>query len=232
MGDPREVTVPGNPVDVVMDFQPQAVSNVGTAKVVDKTVKVLNDTISVSADSGTQWIDGVKVKFTGIAYYAGTKLPAESKDVPKDAVKVGTVEITADTPGDYPATLKLDKPVKPGFVTWVWKMDKAAQDASVKEYIKGDWSDSYGLAAETTSVREQAKITANASVSEDAKAGSWKLLDAVTAKRASICSAWALVKPPWQAGPTTTSGSVGVTSTRAPSPSERSSSPSGSAAAT
>lgn len=74
-----------------------------------------------------------------------------------EPVVIATVRLTATGPGTYtsPAVVLPD----PGFVTWVWKVVKADQPPTWRDYVAGDWEDSYGLADETTSVRWPASIT-------------------------------------------------------------------------
>ncbi|WP_213283449.1 hypothetical protein [Cellulomonas hominis] len=151
--DPEEITAPGPAFDVVFDFQPVATSNVGDAKVVEAGEE-LSDTLTVSAKDDP-WVvlggDPVDVLFEGTAYATGLQPAAQAADVPADAPVVGTASFIADGPGEYTVTA----PALPQgqFVTWVWREVKANQPANLQPYIRGDWSDAYGIAEETTSVR-------------------------------------------------------------------------------
>jgi len=154
-GDPEEINKPGPPFKVIFDFQPQA-TTVADPKVGDDGT--ISDKVTVMADptyGDGKWvqIDGtyVPVTFEGTAYYLGERPAAETATVPEGAQVLGTATFTADKgPGEYSVTL--DKKSDPGFVTWVWKVVKANQGESAK-YVKADWSDTFGIANETQSIR-------------------------------------------------------------------------------
>ena len=154
-GDPEEINKPGPPFKVIFDFQPQA-TTVADPKVGDDGT--ISDKVTVMADptyGDGKWvqIDGtyVPVTFEGTAYYLGERPAAETAPVPEGAQVLGTATFTADKgPGEYSVTL--DKKSDPGFVTWVWKVVKANQGESAK-YVKADWSDTFGIANETQSIR-------------------------------------------------------------------------------
>lgn len=166
--DPVFEEKPGQPFRVFYDFQPVATSSVAEAgsKIVDHAATSLSDTIKVSADSNyslsPEWMyDGagnlVPVVFEGTAYYVGER-PAEAPgSVPEGAQVVGTTTVTATGPGTYTATITTDAPVDSQFVTWVWSVKKASQ-GDWASYVAADWSDSWGIADETTSVREKVEI--------------------------------------------------------------------------
>ncbi|WP_172119592.1 VaFE repeat-containing surface-anchored protein [Actinomyces faecalis] len=167
--DPQQVTKPGQPFRVFYDFQPVATSSVVDAgsKVVDHAATSLSDTIRVRADESysesPEWMyDGgepVPVVFKGTAYYVGQR-PAETPgEVPAGAQVVGSTTVTATGPGTYTATITAPdgQPIDSQFVTWVWEVVKADQ-GDYSSYVAGDWSDSWGLADETTSVRERVEV--------------------------------------------------------------------------
>lgn len=158
----------GTAIQVGTSFQPMLTSNVciGTDKcsrLVDGNTITDYLTVGVSADSEFKdWlkIDGkhIPVTFEGTAYSTG-KLPApEQNTIPAGAKVVGQTQFTANGPGNYEASVDVPNGTDPSFVTWVWKVDKASQGVNSK-YVSADWSDNYGLADETTSLRHTAKVT-------------------------------------------------------------------------
>lgn len=155
--------VGGNPsvtFEVARDFQPVAASDVGAAKVLDLG-EPLSDTLTVSAAPGETWLttrgDPVDVLFEGTAYAAGAVPPEEpSATVPEGAEPVASASFVADGPGTYAVTAP--GPAEPGVVTWVWRVVKAHQTEESRDLVRDDWSDAFGLAAETTSVRWQLEI--------------------------------------------------------------------------
>ena len=160
--DPEEVEKPTRKWNVIFDFQPEGTSNVGESKYTDG--KNISDTLTASAkkDYGDgKWlkIDGknVPVKYEGTAYYTGENAPTAANEVPADAKAIGTATLTFDGEGTQTAT------VKPGFVTWVWKVTKNNQ-GDYSKYIHEDWTDGYAAANETNSFRHKAKINTAASI--------------------------------------------------------------------
>lgn len=180
--DPEELVKPGPTWEVIYDFQPTVKSNVP-----DKTVDlgdVLEDVLTVEADpnyGSGEWFkvedseDYVPVTFEGTAYLVGD-LPVETPtEVPADAKVIGTTSFVAEGPGEYRA--KLDKPAEEsGFVTWVWKMVKENQAEEFIEFIHDDFSDQYGVAEETTSVRHEFEIDSSLSIRET-KSGTYLVDD-------------------------------------------------------
>ena len=162
--DPSDVTEPGTPFEAHYDFQPVATSSVvdAGAKVVDEESGVIRDTIHVKADgsyANPHWMyDGgelVPVVFKGTAYYTGSTPAAQQAGVPAGAKVVGTTTVTANGPGDYTAEIATD--LEPEVVTWVWEVVKADQ-GQYESYVAADWSDAFGIAEETTSLRGRAEI--------------------------------------------------------------------------
>lgn len=152
--DPEWAEVPDHTWNILFDFQPVAVSNVGESKIV--TGDTISDTLTVSADpnqgAGT-WLDNTPVTFKGTAYYHGEGLPTLG-GVPSGAEVVAHAEVTATAPGDYTVTRPYTG--KPGFITWVWEMKKANQQQP--ELISRDWSDQYGMETETSVKPFQAEV--------------------------------------------------------------------------
>lgn len=141
----------------IVPFQPEAVSKA------DQHLAVpgddLTDTIVVSSTNGA-WLkrDGayIPVVFTGTLYQVPGTLPPNSSGggsvTPLAApTAIGSVTVTANGPGTYVAP-HVTAP-DAGFVTWVWEVRKADQPEWVRPFIADDWTDSYGINEETTSVR-------------------------------------------------------------------------------
>lgn len=158
-----EHSIPGSDVTfpVVTDFQPVLVSDVGASRIASQG-ETLSDTVTISADprySNPSWIsiDGnpVPILFRGTAYGTGATPPKESSAIPDDAVSIGTVELRAEGPGTY--TAEIPGSNVPGFVTWVWTMDVADQ-GDYQYLVAADWSDSFGMPQENTSVRHPVSI--------------------------------------------------------------------------
>ena len=151
--DPEEVTVPGQSWRVIFDFQPT-----GTSQAVSQVINLdgsISDTLTTSVDKNYgdgQWtqVNGkpVPVVYTATAYWAGRTKPATSTTIPAGAEVLGSVDVTATGEGQK-LEAKLTTP-KRGYVTWVWSVDKNKQGAN-SQYIHQNWSDSFGLEAETTS---------------------------------------------------------------------------------
>lgn len=173
-GDPEWTEGGKAEYKVIYDFQPTAVSNVGEAKVVDGNT--ISDTLTASADpnyGGGEWLAPddapIPVTFEGKAYRTG-ELPAdESADVPAGVEPVATTSLTFDGPGTQTATVTLPDNVEPGFITWVWSVDKNAHGDNSK-YIHANWADKYGLADETTS-RPYTPVIDTAITARETKSG-------------------------------------------------------------
>ncbi len=144
----------------VVAFQPVLTSQVNARLV--NAGQVVSDTITVSSDNGS-WlrVNGAFVPVTfeaTVLQVPGTR-PATTCGGPvatalpsaAEPTVIATVTLTANGPGTYtsPAVTLPSS----GFVTWVWRVAKADQPATWRDYIAGDWQDAYGLADETTSVR-------------------------------------------------------------------------------
>lgn len=152
----------------VVAFQPELTSRVD-AHLADPG-QAVGDTVEVYSSNG-DWlrVDDAYVPVTfeaSILQVPGTRPPTvcggpvatrEPADATADPEVVASVRLTVTGPGTY-ASPSVTLP-DPGFVTWVWRVVKADQPATWRDYIAGDWQDAYGLAAETTSVRWPVTIT-------------------------------------------------------------------------
>ncbi|MDD7385200.1 MAG: VaFE repeat-containing surface-anchored protein [Actinomycetaceae bacterium] len=169
--DSTEVSKPGSSWRVVFSFRPQGVSSVGESKVVN-VGEHLRDSLTANADptfGDGQWIrqdDGsfVPVVFRANLYFVSpTQLPATHNTVAKDAALVRSVTVRATHPGQV---LNADAGVaaRPGFYTWVWEVRAQDQDNAVARRIDVGWHDAYGVAGETTSVRQKAHLDSALSI--------------------------------------------------------------------
>lgn len=146
----------------VVPFQPELTSQVDD-RLADPG-QAVSDTVQVFAGNG-DWlkVDGSYVPVTfqaSVLQVPGTRPPTVCGGVMPTVVRaaasdepqvIATVTLTATGPGIYTSpTVTLPTA---GFVTWVWQEVKADQPASWRDYVAGDWQDSYGQASETTSVR-------------------------------------------------------------------------------
>lgn len=170
IGDPESVTVPGARWRVIFDFQPIATSNVGSAKVVDGNT--ISDTLVAKADPAYgdgQWleVDGapVPVTYVGKAYRTGDLPAEETENVPAGVEPIATTSLTFNGAGEQSATVDVPAGVDPGFITWVWSVDKDSHGENAK-YIHANWQDKYGLADETTSRRFPVEVNTAISARE------------------------------------------------------------------
>jgi hypothetical protein len=154
--DPSEITSPEGQFEAVLDFQP-----VATSKVVTKVVnpgEATADTLTVSTkDPDAPWIGETPVVFEGTKYSTGLLPAVEAAAVPAGATVLGTTTITATGPGEYTSP-ELPAAAEGQFETWVWRVVKANQPAEVQPFIRGDWTDGYGIADETDGVRDDTVV--------------------------------------------------------------------------
>ncbi len=162
--DPLERVPPPVTFEVVAKFQPTASTVVGSKAVAQGDALV--DKVTVGTAPGDTWLavagQNVPVTFVGTAYATGSQPPTSPGPVPPDAEALGTASLTVSEPGTYTASV-------PGvgagtFVTWVWRMSVAEQPAGSQPYLRADWRDSFGLPAETASVRHRASATSQIQV--------------------------------------------------------------------
>lgn len=153
-------------------FKPQGTSNVADYKITNPG-KAPCDTFTPAADpkvSDGQWTrvinkdetfskaSYVPVVYTATAYRMNPEtIPPAGPTVPATATKLGTVDVTATAPGkDVQACLPEDP--GPGFLTWVWSVDKDKQTGPDKDFIVAGWADSFALPKETTSQRYRMEV--------------------------------------------------------------------------
>ncbi|WP_172121344.1 VaFE repeat-containing surface-anchored protein [Actinomyces faecalis] len=152
------------------DFRPVGTSHVEEWKVTEPE-SVPCDTLTASVDpayrdgewtrivSPDSFDEGgfVPVVYTATAYRLEPEtLPVTAPGVPERAKELGRVKVTANRPGEKVQAC-LGQPVGPGFLTWVWQVLEEDQAAHGR-WIASGWSDSYGVAEETTSVVYRAQI--------------------------------------------------------------------------
>ncbi|MGJ9477033.1 VaFE repeat-containing surface-anchored protein [Actinotignum sp. GS-2025b] len=170
-------------------FRPLGVSHVADAKVVD-TGTVLSDTFVARADENFrdgEWSrrpgtngsfeDGpfIPVTYRATAWYVSPTAVPEPGVVPASSEKIGSVTVVAEGPG--PIRAELSEPVsKPGMYTWVWEVLAEDQPAEFLPWIEAGWSDTFGLADETTSVRYPGKIDSALSIRQT-KSGTYLVDD-------------------------------------------------------
>lgn len=114
------------------------------------------DTLEVSVSGDWLTIEGepVPVAFSGTAYWeAGSTLPVAGAAPPATATVLGTRSLTVTEPGSYSTSGDpITAPTADGYVVWQWSIVEAAQPVPLQGYVV-DWSDTYGLSAETTRVQ-------------------------------------------------------------------------------
>ena len=151
-------------------FRPLGVSNVADAKVIDAGEE-LTDNFVANADP--EFMDGEWTRFVTEDFTAGEYVPvtyradlyyvsaanplAEPGEVPEGAELVTSVTATATKPGQQ-LTVDGGAAAKRGFYTWVWHVDAADQSEEAAQWIEAGWSNQYGMADETASVRYEAVI--------------------------------------------------------------------------
>ena len=92
----------------------------------------------------------IPVIMNGTAYYS-VERPVQSTSVPENVVEIGDFEHSIDSPIPvHSAPIPVGS--RPGFVSVVWSIVKANQPEKYQGYFE-DWSDDYGVPAETVEVR-------------------------------------------------------------------------------
>lgn len=171
----HEVITPA--VDTLSTFQPQARTNVGKSRIVDalQSGATISDTVEVFMPKGHTWpqVNGrnATVVLHGEAYSMNMPLDKPLDSAPQEAKVLGNARINAEGPGTYTAAIS---GAQPGFVTWVWRIDKndpehqVMTDAggSVADFIRADWKDRWGILEETSSVRSRMRTDSALSVRE------------------------------------------------------------------
>lgn len=159
------------------DFRPIGTSNVAEAKIIDHD-SIPSDTFVAEADPAyrdgewTRIINGdasfdegeyVPVTYTATAYRVDPEtLYPTGHGVPASASVLGSVDVVAHHPGEK-LKATLDKPVGPGFLYWVWRVDPGKQGENLK-YISAGWEDEFASPDETTSDRYPMEVDSTLSI--------------------------------------------------------------------
>lgn len=159
-GDPEEITTPGEPFEVVLDFQPEIRTQVATV-FVEKGASLV-DQVTAAAAAGDTWtrVNGsyVPVVADGVLYGPYDSQPPRSATVPPGAPVAATAQLTFNGPGTLDSTTA-NLAERSGYYTWVWTISKERQPNSVRQYIRGDATHDFGLVAETHIVPFQPVVT-------------------------------------------------------------------------
>lgn len=138
--DPDEITVPGEPFEVVHDFRPQATTTVRDVVVGDGDPLV--DVVTFAAAPGDEWVelDGVPVALPAdVTWYGPYDQPQpEAAQPPPGAPVAGVERVVADGPGTV-TTAGAVHATRPGFYTAVVTIRKA--DAGpFAPYVREDFA--------------------------------------------------------------------------------------------
>jgi len=126
------------------------------------------DTIAISSVGTWPRLDGgaASLVLTGEAWYVEREeRPSRQRDVPSDAVLLGTVSHTVSGAGrsSAPAVAAPSAPSKigasHGWIVWVWRLDPAKQTAALRERITA-WRDDFGMPDEIQRVDYPSVTTA------------------------------------------------------------------------
>lgn len=124
--DPDEITVPGDPFEVVHDFRPQATTTVRDVVVDDGDPLV--DVVTFAAAPGDEWVelDGVPVALPAdVTWYGPYDQPQpQAAQPPADAPVAGVERVVAEGPGTV-TTAGTVHASGPGFYTAVVTIRKA-----------------------------------------------------------------------------------------------------------
>lgn len=115
----------------------------------------LTDAITTSSVTAGAWLRDksgarIPVMLTGTVY-STTSQPTQQAKAPADAKVVGTITATTTGPNQTIVSDPFDTPFTTGFVTVQWAIVKASQPAAYQGYVT-DWSDDWGIPAETAQV--------------------------------------------------------------------------------
>ncbi|MFB7844815.1 hypothetical protein [Microbacterium sp. NPDC056052] len=134
------------------------------------------------------------VSFTVTAYATGSSAPAESPDVPQDAVAVGAATVRATGPGTT-QTVTIPGTHPQGRYTFVASYDEAGTPPETRPYLPADyaWSHAFGMESETTTV--PMKIMLSSKILSDAVGPAGRGDDAVTLSTAGPWLADAAGRP-------------------------------------
>ena len=121
---------------------------------------VFSDTITPTPGSGSTWLQvngaNIPVTLTG-TIYRSTERPIQAATAPASAQVVGHVSkvITSSAAVNSP---KLEAGYLAGFLTVQWSIQRAAQPVELQGMVS-DWSDDYGIPAETVEVQPPTIVT-------------------------------------------------------------------------
>lgn len=159
-GDPEEVTTPGPPFEVALDFQPEIRTQVASTFV--GKGEPLVDQVTAAAAAGDTWttISGtpIPVVAEGVLYGPFDSMPAQSPTVPVGAPVAATDTLTFHGPGTLDSSANL-RASGSGYYTWVWTIRKTGQPTAYEKYIRADATHDFGLEAETHIVPFQPVVT-------------------------------------------------------------------------
>ena len=147
--DPAEVTLPGEPFEVVKDFRPRATTSV--RDVVVDTGDPLVDVVTFTAAPGDEWavLDGVPVALPAdVTWYGPYDQPQPQAAVPPEGAPVAGVErVVAHGPGTV-STAGTVRAGGPGFYTAVVTI-RRADAGPFAEYVREDFTAPWFEEAET-----------------------------------------------------------------------------------
>ena len=147
--EPRELTVPGDPFEVVRDFRPQATTTVQDVVVQDGDPLV--DVIEFAAAPGDEWVelDGVPVALPAdVTWYGPFDSPQPQAPAPPAGAPVAGVErVVAHGPGRVTTTGAVTATAD-GFYTAVVTIRKA-DAGELAPYVRGDFTAPYFEEVET-----------------------------------------------------------------------------------
>lgn len=167
-GGPTERTGPTVSFVVANGFHVTGTSAV-EERIVDPGGPVC-DTLDLQAAPGYPWMSigstPVTVPLVATLWRAGEQPAATSDVAPSTATAVTEVRVAASAPGTYRACADpaVVADVDPGFLTWRWRTDRAAMPPEQRGTLLAEWEDSFGLPAETTSLRHPPRVVTSLSV--------------------------------------------------------------------
>lgn len=151
--DPEEITTPGTPFEVVVDFDPRLTSQVASEWVAAGAPAV--DTVTAFAAEGQEWpqVDGayVPLRARGVVHHDPVSPFVESALAPAGTTVVGE-PLFLDFAGPGTMSTSATDVVGPdgGRLNFQWSFLRADQPEAIRQYMRSEYSDAFGLAAETT----------------------------------------------------------------------------------
>lgn len=187
----ERLVVDGDPVQMVLGFQPEVTTEVDSQLISAGDSFV--DNVTAAAAEGETWMIAngayVPVKATGVLYGPYTERQPRSDTVPAGAPVAGTAELIFNGPG----TLQAGEDIiaeGSGYYAWVWTIDPDDQPAGSGQYITDSFSDGFFEVSETTMVRMDPQVTTQVddkyistgdafvdNVTADVRAGVWLTVD-------------------------------------------------------